>query len=70
MVYDDGSNGLQSYNMSNIDNMADIFQYNKPTKIQFIFTKIDPYEFIKENFDLSDKTGGLVEIKKEEYDLV
>ena len=42
---------LQSYNMSNIDNMADIYQYNKQTKIQFIFTKIDPYEFIKENFD-------------------
>ena len=51
VVYDDGINGIQSYNMSNIDNMVDISQHNKPTKIQFIFTKIDPYEFIKENFD-------------------
>ena len=41
---------LQSYNMSNIDAIVDIYQINC-IKIQFIFTKIDPYEFIKENFD-------------------
>ena len=48
-IYNDCGD-VQSYNMSNIDGIVDIYQING-INIQFIFTKIDPYEFIKENFD-------------------
>jgi len=39
-----------SYNMSNIVEIINIEQLNG-TKLQFIFTKVDPFEFIKDNFD-------------------
>ena len=45
-----GCSDLQTYNMSNIDSIVDIYQIDG-INIQFIFTKIDPYEFIKDNFD-------------------
>lgn len=60
------SNGLKRFG-----NLSAVMLDNHGPNIVFHHT-INPtevIEFIKENFDLSDKTGGLVEIKKE-YDLV
>ena len=39
-----------TYNMTNIDEIINIEQKNG-IKLQFIFVKVDPFEFIKENFD-------------------
>jgi len=38
------------YNMTNIDEIINIEQKNG-IKLQFIFVKVDPFEFIKDNFD-------------------
>jgi len=40
----------QDYNMSNIDEIMNVEQTNG-IKLQFIFVKIEPFEFIKDNFD-------------------
>ena len=39
-----------TYNMTNIDEIINIEQKNG-IKLQFIFVKVDPFEFIKDNFD-------------------
>jgi hypothetical protein len=39
-----------TYNMTNIDEIINITQKNG-IKLQFIFVKVDPFEFIKDNFD-------------------
>ena len=49
-IYGACSDLVESYNMSNIDLIVNIYQIDG-INIQLIFTKIDPYEFIKENFD-------------------
>lgn len=42
--------GAPTYNMTNIDEIINIEQKNG-IKLQFIFVKVDPFEFIKDNFD-------------------
>jgi hypothetical protein len=39
-----------NYNMTNIDGIINIYQKNG-IKLQFIFVRVDPFEFIKDNFD-------------------
>ena len=41
-----------TYNMTNIDEIINISQKNG-IKLQFIFVKVDPFEFIKDNFDFN-----------------
>jgi hypothetical protein len=42
--------GAHTYNMYGIDKIVNISQKNG-IKLQFIFVKVDPFEFIKDNFD-------------------
>ena len=44
--------GAATYNMTGIDEIINIEQKNG-IKLQFIFVKVDPFEFIKDNFDFN-----------------